>query len=367
MGKNLVGKNPDLFLLSIFLFILIGNFLILASVSAPISQEKYGESFYYFRHQIIYGLIPGVILLLFFYKIDLNLLKKYSPIFLLITLVFTALVFIPGIGITIRGGTRWIGFGPFSFQPSEFLKLAFIVYLAAWLETRTKKKTKNFNQTLVAFLIILSLIGIFLLAQPDVSTFGIIFATALVMFFLAKTPMWQTFSILVLAILLLIPLIKTSTYRMHRILTFLNPDLDPLGIGYQIKQVLIAIGSGKLFGLGFGLSQQKFGFLPQSFSDAIFAVFAEESGFLGCLFLIILYLMFFWKSFKIGKERQNEFERLLVFGISFWICFQTFLNIGAMTRILPLTGIPFPFLSYGGSHLISEMAAVGILLKISKS
>jgi cell division protein FtsW len=360
-------KRSDPLLLIIFISILILGLLVLESTSASISQEKFGESFYYLRHQIMFGLIPGLVLLLFFYKIDLNTLKKYSPLLLLITLILTATVFIPGIGIKIRGGTRWIGLGPLSFQPSEFLKLAFIIYLAAWLESQTKGKHKNFTQTLVVFLIILCLTSLLLIAQPDVSTLGIVFATALVMFFLSKTPIWQTFLILVLAILIFVPLIKVAPYRFFRILTFLNPDFDPLGIGYQIKQALIAIGSGKIFGLGLGLSQQKFGVLPQSFSDTIFAIFAEETGFLGSSFLVLIYLLFFWKSFKIGRETKEEFKKLMVFGISFWICFQAFVNIGAMIRIFPLTGIPLPFLSYGGSHLISEMGAVGILLNVSKS
>jgi cell division protein FtsW len=359
-------KRPDFFLLTIFALLLGLGVLVLTSVSAPISQKKFGESFYYLRHQIIFGLVPGLVLLLIFYKIDLSFLKKYSPILLLVALVLTSLVFVPEIGIKIRGGARWIGIGPFSFQPSEFLKLAFIIYLAAWLDSQTKTKNKNFTQTLIAFLIILSLISLILIAQPDVSTLGIIFAIALTMFFLSKTPIWQTFLILVLAILIFVSLIQAAPYRFFRILTFLNPDFDPMGIGYQVKQALIAIGSGKIFGLGLGLSQQKFGVLPQSFSDTIFAIFAEETGFLGSLFLIFLYLMFFWRAFKIGKEKKENFERLLVFGISFWICLQAFINIGAMTKILPLSGIPLPFLSYGGSHLISEMAAVGILLKISK-
>jgi cell division protein FtsW len=360
-------KRPDFFLLTIFALLLGLGVLVLTSVSAPISQEKFGESFYYLRHQIIFGLVPGLIWLLIFYKIDLDFLKKYSPILLLVALVLTSLVFIPQIGIKIRGGARWIGIGPFSFQPSEFLKLAFIIYLAAWLDSQTKTKNKNFTQTLIAFLIILSLISLILIAQPDVSTLGIIFATALTMFFLSKTPIWQTFLILALAILIFIPLIHAAPYRFFRILTFLNPDFDPMGIGFQVKQALIAIGSGKIFGLGLGLSQQKFGILPQSFSDTIFAIFAEETGFLGCSFLIFLYLMFLWRSFKIGKEKKENFEKFLAFGISFWICFQAFINIGAMIKILPLSGIPLPFLSYGGSHLISEMIAAGILLKISKS
>jgi cell division protein FtsW len=274
-------KRPDFFLLTIFALLLGLGVLVLTSVSAPISQEKFGESFYYLRHQIIFGLVPGLVLLLIFYKIDLSFLKKYSPILLLVALVLTSLVFIPKIGIKIRGGARWIGIGPFSFQPSEFLKLVFIIYLAAWLDSQTKIKSKKFIQALIAFLIILSLTSLILIAQPDVSTLGIMFATALTMFFLSKTPIWQTFLILALAILIFIPLIHAAPYRFFRILTFLNPDFDPMGIGYQVKQALIAIGSGKIFGLGLGLSQQKFGVLPQSFSDTIFAIFAEETGFLG--------------------------------------------------------------------------------------
>jgi len=360
-------KKPDYFLLVLFILILTLGFLTLGSVSAPVSQKKFGESFYFLRHQIVFGLIPGLISLLVFYKIDLNLLKKYSSFLLLINLFFLGFVFVPEIGIKIRGGARWVGIGPFIFQPSEFLKLFFVIYLAAWLDAQIKEKNKNFIQTFLAFLIILAVMSLFLIAQPDVSTLGIIFVTALGMFFLSKTPIWQTFLILVLVALLFISLIQIAPYRLFRILTFLNPDLEPLGIGYQVKQALIAIGSGKIFGLGFGLSQQKFGILPQSFTDTIFAIFAEETGFLGSLFLIFLYLIFFWRSFKIGKEKKENFEKLLVFGISLWICAQAFVNIGAMIRIFPLTGIPLPFISYGGSHLISEMGAVGILLNISKS
>jgi cell division protein FtsW len=359
-------KRVDFFLLTVFVLLLCLGFLILGSVSAPISQEKFGESFYYLSHQIIFGLIPGLIFLLIFYKIDLNLLKKYSPVFLLFALLLTAIVFVPKIGVKISGGVRWIKIGPISFQPSEFLKLTFIVYLAAWLESQTEKKQKKFSQTLIAFLIILGLISLFLVAQPDVSTLGIIFLTALVMFFLSKTPLWHTFLILFLATILFFFLVKSASYRFLRILAFLNPEIDPLGIGYQIKQSLIAIGSGKIFGVGLGMSYQKFGTLPQSFSDAIFSIFSEETGFLGSTFLILLYLIFFLRSVKIGKECKEGFKRLLTFGISFWILIQSFINIGAMSGILPLSGIPLPFISYGGSHLISEMSAVGILLNISK-
>lgn len=360
-------KRFDLLLFLIFLIIQILGILILLSVSAPYSLEKFGNSFYFLKHQLLYGVLPGIILSIFIYKIDLKTLRKYSFFSLIFFLFLTILVFFPQVGIKIRGGTRWIGFGPVSFQPSEFLKLAFFIYLAAWLSSKVKEKKKErFSQTFFAFLILITTISLVLIFQPDISTLGIIFATSLVMFFLAKTPFWQTLVIISMAVILFFPIIKFAPYRLSRILVFLNPELDPFGIGYQIKQSLIAIGSGKIIGLGIGLSQQKFGILPQSFSDSIFAIFAEETGFLGCLFLIILYLLFLWRGFKIGEESEDQFEKLLAFGISFWIFFQAFFNIGAISGILPLSGVPLPFISYGGSHLVSEIVGVIILLKISK-
>lgn len=360
-------KKFDFFLLGIIFIILVLGILILSSVSAPLSQEKFGNSFHYLFHQLIFGLIPGIIFFLIFLKIKLDTLKKYSPYFLLFNLILMLLVFFPKIGIKIRGGARWISLGPISFQPSEFLKLSFIIYLAAWLSSQAKKEQKKgFSQTFFAFLILIGLISLFLISQPDMSTLGIIFSTSLIMFFLAQTPFWQSFLIGLIALILFFPLVKFAPYRLSRVLVFLNPELDPFGIGYQIKQSLIAIGSGKILGVGLGLSKQKLGVLPQSFSDSIFAIFAEETGFLGCLFLIFLYLLFFWRGFKIGNESQNTFERILAFGISFWITFQTFINIGAMTGILPLSGIPLPFISYGGSHLIAELGGIGILLNISQ-
>lgn len=361
-----MAKRFDSILLSVFLIFLILGILILTSVSAPLSQEKFGNSFYYLKHQILFGLIPGLLLFFLSLKLNLNSFKKYSPLFLFFNLVLMTLVFIPKIGIEIRGGTRWINLGFISLQPSELLKLTFIIYLAAWLSSQAKKEKRNFSETFFAFFILIGLISALLILQPDMSTLGIIFITSLTMFFLAKTPLWQTFVIALLALILFFPLVKFAPYRLLRVLAFLKPELDPLGIGYQIKQSLIAIGSGKIFGVGLGLSKQKMGILPQSFSDSIFAIFAEETGFLGSFLLIFLYLLFFWRGFKIGNESSDTFEKLLSIGISFWITIQAFVNIGAMTGILPLSGIPLPFISYGGSHLISEMGGVGILLNISK-
>jgi cell division protein FtsW len=186
-------------------------------------------------------------------------------------------------------------------------------------------------------------------------------------YFIAKTPLWQTGVLILLAGLCFFFLIKISPYRSSRISIFFNPTRDPLGAGYQLKQALIAVGSGGLFGKGLGLSQQKLGFLPQVLGDSIFAIFAEETGFFGALFLIFLFLIFLWRGLKIAKSSSELFFKLLAFGITSQIVVQAFINIGALIGILPLTGIPLPFISYGSSHLLAELIGVGILLNISRT
>jgi cell division protein FtsW len=376
-------NHLDYILLGISGIILVFGILILASVSASFSLEKFGSTSYFFNHQILFGLIPGIILAFFVFRIRLDLLKKWSPILLLINIILLAMVFLPKIGIGIGGAIRWLNLGIVSFQPAEFLKLTFILYLAAWLSTRIPHQNKldslpvrksftfldNKHLTgLFAFLIMIGLVSLFLILQPNVSTLGIIVVTGTLMYFLAGTPLWHSVLIILTGVISLLILIKIAPYRLSRLSVFLKPETDPMGIGYQIKQALIAIGSGGIFGLGLGrMSGQKFGFLPQTISDSIFAVLGEETGFIGGLILISLFLLFFWRAFKISKETPDKFSQLLSLGIGIWILIQTFVNIGGMTGILPLSGVPLPFISYGGSHLIAELIGVGILLNISKN
>jgi cell division protein FtsW len=357
----------DYFLLSVVILLTIFGILILTSVSAPISQEKFGTGFYYLRHQILFGLLPGLIIGYLAFKIKLDFLKKWALALFLINILFLGMVFLPGLGINFRGASRWVNLGFFSFQPSEFLKPIFILYLASWLAKWTERNQKNkFGEVLPAFLLIIVLVSLFLIFQPDISTLLIILSAPLAIYFLAKTPFWHTLLILLLLIIGSLILIQIAPYRLNRISAFLNPELDPMGLGYQVKQALISIGSGGIAGLGLGLSEQRFGFLPQSISDSIFAILAEETGFIGSFILILLYLIFFWRGFKIGERSRDQFSRSVAFGITFWITLQAFVNIGAMIRILPLTGIPLPFISYGGSALVSELIGVGILLNISR-
>jgi len=370
-----VSSQTDyIFLFIVLLLILLGG-LILISVSSTSSQEKFGSSFHYLNHQILYGFLPGLIIAFFAFKINLVTLKKMAPLFLFVNLIFLGMVFLPHSGVSFGGAARWIKLGPISFQPSEFLKLSFILYLASWLESRTEKRftpttkklARGFSQTFIAFLAVMGITSIFLIFQPDISTLLIIILVATLMYFLARTPFWHSIVTTLIIVFGFLVLIKIAPYRFNRILAFLNPELDPMGIGYQIKQALIAIGSGGIWGSGLGLSVQKLGFLPHSISDSIFAIFAEETGFIGSFILVLLYLVFFWRGLKIGKQSADKFSKFCALGITFWITLQAFVNIGSMIGILPLTGIPLPFISYGGSALISELIGVGILLNISKS
>lgn len=366
-AQKRISERPDCFLLIVSITLIALGVLILASVSFAFSSDKFGDIFYALKHQIIWGLIPGLIVGVIFYKINLTLIKKYAFPLLLLTLVLMVMVFLPIIGIKSGGASRWINLGPITFQPSELLKLAFILYLAAWLSAKFEKNaSKEFKQNFFSFLMIIGVIGLILFFQSDISTLGIIVLTAILIYFCAETPIWQTILVIAAGLGGLFAFIHLAPYRLSRIQVFLNPDLDPMGKGYQIKQALIAIGSGGTGGVGLGMSSQKFGFLPESVTDSIFAIFAEETGFIGATILICLFLIFLWRGFIVAKNSQDKFSQLAALGITFWIIVQAFVNIGAMIRLLPVTGIPLPFISYGGSALCMELIGLGILLNISK-
>lgn len=368
MSKN---STPDYFLLGTIIFLIVFGMIILASVSAPLAHDKFENPYYFLKHQTLYGLIPGLFLAFLAFKTKLEIIKKLSPILLLINLIFLVLVFLPIIGMEAKGASRWLNLGFVSFQPSEFLKLTFILYLASFLASRTdnlknRGNKKTFSHTFLAFLAVVGIVGLLLIFQPDISTLGIIAVIASIMYFLAKTPFWHTILIIIFGSGGLILLVKFASYRLSRLLTFLNPEFDPMGKGYQAKQALITIGSGGILGQGLGLSQQKFGLLPEAMSDSIFAVFSEEMGFVGSAMLLFFFLIFLWANFRIIKKTSESFARLAASGITCWICLQAFVNISSMTGLLPLAGIPLPFVSYGGSALIAELAGMGILLNISK-
>jgi cell division protein FtsW len=374
-------KKPDYILIGIVTLLSVIGILVLASVSFSPAHNIHGNVFYFLSHQIKFGFLPGIILAFIFFKIEIPSLKKRILPLLILNLLFLVIVFLPVVGSKAWGATRWVSIGPFSFQPSEFLKVFFILYLASWLKKTSNTFNKNLSikkskrwikldkkiyETLFAFLIIVGFISFLLILQPDISTLGIIAIIALLMYFLAGAPLWHVLLLSFSGIGILLALIKIAPYRMNRFLIFMNPELYPQGIGYHLKQSLIAVGSGGIRGLGMGLSRQRFGFLPGVMSDSVFSIFAEETGFIGCFVLILLFIIFLIRGFEIAQKCDDKFLQLTALGIVSWIVIQAFVNIGAMISLVPLTGIPLPFISYGGSAIIAEFIGLGILLNISK-
>ncbi len=365
MKRFIEKKKPDyLFAIVIFLLILFGIIMI-SSSSIVISMEHTGKNYTYVLRQIE-SLFFGLIAMFAAYSIDYRFWKKNSLWMLIVTLLLLILVFIPGIGKSAGGAHRWIGIGNQWFQPSELIKLTFIIYLAAWLDNMGEK-VKSFWQGFIPFAVLIGIIGALIMLQPDLGTFTVILLSAITVFFVSGADLTHMAIGAGGMAALLFLLIKISPYRQQRLLVFLNPSVDAQGAAYHINQALLAIGAGGWWGLGFGQSRQKYLYLPEAHTDSIFAIIAEELGFVRSGIVVIAYLFIAYLGLRIARNAPDNFSRLLSIGITSWIFFQAFINIGAMINVLPFTGVPLPFVSYGGSSLIVLLAGVGLMLNISKS
>lgn len=357
-------KSDKLFLLSVVILVVAG-FFIFSSASLGLlarSGAKYSNVAF---SQLFYGLLMGSVAFLSTSKINYKVWKKYAFYLFIASAILTLLVFVPHIGFAHGGAKRWIALGPIMFQPSEFLKIGFIIYFAAWISS-VKQKITTFKSGLVPFIILLGITGLILLAQPDTDTFIVVAMSGVAMFIVGGGK-WK--HVALLGLISIVGFVSIAMYRPYlreRIYTFMNPGHDSLGSSYQIQQSLIAIGSGGLTGRGFGQSIQKFNFLPEPIGDSIFAVMAEEFGLVGGVALIFLYLFFTFRGFKIATHAPDVFGRLVVVGIVILVVSQSFINIGAMLGVLPLSGIPLLFVSHGGTALFITLAEVGIILNISK-
>ncbi len=352
-------------LVSVLILIVIGLVMI-SSAGIIYSQTRFGDPYYFFKHQLFYGILPGLLGMYLAQKIDYHYWRKVALPLFGISVIFLVLVFVPGIGMKVYGAMRWIDLGPISFQPSEMVKFCLIIYLAAWLENKGTHQVKDFFESFVPFLGIIGLAGILILKQPDMGTLGVLILIAVSIYFVSGARLSHLTLMGVFGSLMVFMLVKLEPYRFNRILAFLNRSDDPQGIGYQINQALLAVGSGGIFGLGLGYSRQKFNYLPEPVGDSIFAIIGEELGIIGATFLIVLFLIIAFRGFRIVKNAPDEFGCLLAVGITVWIVTQAFVNIAANVALIPLTGIPLPFVSYGGTSLIFLMFAVGVLLNISK-
>ena len=360
------SHQPDLmFLLSIGLLLFFG-LLFLSSASSLLAFSQREQDVYFFvKQQITHGLIPGLVLFYLALRIDYHRYQAYYRWFFYACIFLLILVFIPGLSLDNATARSWIDIGPFSFQTSEFVKLFFILFLAVYLEDK-KNELTDFKLGVVPFLFYLGLISFLVMLQPDLGTLSIIITTSLAMYFIAGMRWRHVLSILAAGFLGLVIAIKAAPYRLARLTAFLNPDIDPQGVSYQIRQALIAIGSGGILGFGFGSTRQKLSFVPEPAGDSVFAIIAQESGFIFSTLFIFLFAFFLYRAFKIVKSSPDNFAKLVSLGITIWLSAQIFLNIGSIIGLLPLTGVPLPFVSLGGSNLAITLLAMGIMANISK-
>ncbi|MBI3115502.1 MAG: putative lipid II flippase FtsW [Candidatus Kerfeldbacteria bacterium] len=348
----------------IALIIVFGLFM-LTSASSVVAYDRFGDSYWFVKRQL-FSFIVGAGLLLVFSRYDYRKLKHLAFLALLVSVGLLIAVLVPGIGVSLLGAKRWISLGPVLFQPSELVKLSMLIYLATWLDRRRLGGVEG-GMHLRTFLILLAVTGGLILLQPDLGTLLVILAIAVAVYFTSGAPSRQLVTIFAVGILAMVLAIVVAPYRFQRLTTFFNPDVDPQGESYHITQSLIAIGSGGVTGVGLGHSRQKFNYLPEASGDSIFAVIAEEMGLIVVAGLIALYVAVIIRGYRIAQRTVDPFGKTLAVGITTWIAAQTFLNVGALSGIVPLTGLPLPFISYGGSSLIVLMSAIGILLNVSRS
>lgn len=360
-----MNKKLGKFLFIITLTLALFGVIMIYSASSIWAEYKYGNQFKFLINQSIF-LFIGVIIVLILSKIDYHIYKKYSNVILFICFLLLILVLIPGIGQVRNGSRSWFGVGGFGIQPSEITKIALIIFTSKYLSNNGKDMRSITKGIFPIMGIILLFFGLIML-EPDFGTAMVITVTLFSMIFISETKISFFASIIVAGILGIIGLIIVAPYRLERIISFLNPWVDPLGSGFQIIQSLYAIGPGGLLGMGFMKSRQKFFYLPEPQTDFIFSIISEEFGILGVIIVVSLFFLLFYLAIKIFFKTENLFGKYLVFGLSFGIILQALLNLFVVTGLVPVTGVTLPFLSYGGSSLLVSMASIGIILNVSKN
>lgn len=365
LNRAQTKKTDRLFLFYLAAIIVFG-LIILVSASAPHAYNKFGDTYFFIKRQLLFGLLPGIAVFFIAARINYHIWQKLSWPLYIICLILLILVFIPGIGTAI--GTKansWINFSIFHFQPAELAKLGLIILLANLLN-EPQRNLRDWKNGLLPVLAIIAPALALILFQPDIGTLSIFATVVFAMLYLAKLPKSYLIILGLIGVACFAAVILIAPYRMQRLTIFMHPELDPQGIGYHVNQSFLAVGSGGLWGLGYGHSRQKYQYLPEVQADSIFAVIAEEMGFVITSAFIVLFLLFVWRGLRIAKQAPDKFGRLLVAGIMIWFFSQSFVNISAMLGILPLTGVPLPFVSHGGSALVMALAGAGIVAGVSR-
>jgi cell division protein FtsW len=371
VGRPIQNKNtstlhqPDKKLLVSIGLLLVLGLIFLSSASAVVAYTRYGSSDYFFKRQL-FILLFGLALFGVFYLVDYHFWKKYAFLFLGISCILLSLVFIPG--LTSHYGTAarsWLDIMGFSLQPSEFVKIFFLIYLAAWLESR-RKDLYDVKQGIGPFLLVLLIIALLMMLQPDFGTLAIIGSTSLVVYFVGGGKIFHLLIVVLLAAAAIAILIYFKPYQMERFVCAFDPAANVKADCYQLNQSLIAVGSGGIMGRGLGQSRQKFLYLPEVYGDSIFAVMAEEIGFVFSAAFLLLYFFLFWRIMLSAKYAPDLFGKLIATGVASWLSIQAFFNIGGIIGLIPMTGVPLPLVSQGGSSLLAALIGLGIVANISR-
>ncbi|QFT88778.1 Lipid II flippase FtsW [Bacillus sp. THAF10] len=357
-------STPDIILILTTLTLLAVGLIMVYSASAVWADYKFQDTFFFAKRQLLFAGL-GVAAMFFIMNVDYWTWRTWAKLLILVCFFLLVIVLIPGIGMERNGSRSWIGVGAFSVQPSEFMKIAMIAFLAKYLSENQKKIT-SFKKGLVPSLGLVFLAFGMIMLQPDLGTGTVMVGTCIVMIYVAGARISHFAWLGLLGVAGFVGLVLSAPYRIKRITSFLNPWEDPLGSGFQIIQSLYAIGPGGLLGLGLGQSRQKFFYLPEPQTDFIFAILAEELGFIGGSLVVLLFALLLWRGVRIAIGAPDLYGSFLAIGIIAMIAIQVIINVGVVTGLMPVTGITLPFLSYGGSSLTLMLLAVGILLNISR-
>ncbi len=353
---------PDYGLLTAVLVLLIVGLIFVYSSSYVLAEVKYGDPNHFIKRQLIFALL-GLTGLAIVQQFDYRHLRRLSPLLMLGALLALGAVLVPGMGVESNGALRWIQVGPLPpVQPSEFAKLAVLIYMAAWLASRGDA-LRDFSLGVLPFV---GMVGALVMLEPDLGTTVMIAIITGTLFFIAGARLVHVVTLAASGIFAAVLLILAGGYRMDRILSFTDAESDPTGVGFQTLQLLVAFGSGGVWGLGLGVSRQKFFYVPGSHTDGVLAIIGEEIGFVGVLVVLALFVVLFWRAWLIMRRAPDAFGSLIAAGVLAWFAFQLLINVGGVTRLIPLTGIPLPFLSAGGSSLLVSLIAIGLLLSVSR-
>lgn len=358
-------KSIDRILLSIVLTLVGVGFFIFSSASLGLlADSRVSFSSVAFTQGVL-GIGGGLVGMFLMSKIYYRTWRKFAFYIFVAGVAISLLVFVPGLGMEHGGATRWLNIAGFSFQPSELLKIAFVIYMATWFSA-LRKGNNNFWQSTAPFALSVFIVGVVMLLQRDTDTFLIMAAAGATMFFI-QSGRWKDLLVMgLVAIMLVLSLAFVHDYVKNRLMAFINPGSDSQGAGWQVKQSMIAVGSGGLTGRGYGQSVQKFEYLPEPIGDSIFAVFAEEFGFIGVLLLVMLFTGFVFRGYRLATHAPDDFGMLLVIGLVTMIALQAFLHISAMVSLAPMLGLPLPLISHGGTAMLVTLSVIGIILNVSK-